>query len=137
MVIKAMQQQSVSLSVPAEPDFARSVRMMASNLAVVCNMTVDDVEDVRMAAEEGFVFSCATHPSVCNIDFDLSGDALTMRFSLGEGGAEPQEGDAEDDSVESLDLAELLLSAVCDEYEVSPKGDELTVVKRTGAADAR
>ena len=40
----------VKLSVPAEARFARAVRMTASNLAVCCDMSVDDVEDVRMAA---------------------------------------------------------------------------------------
>ena len=38
-----MQEKIVSLSVPAEADFARAVRMMASNLAVVCGMNVDEV----------------------------------------------------------------------------------------------
>ena len=46
----------VNVTVPALPEFARSVRMMAANLAVVCHMSVDDLEDVRMAAEEGFVY---------------------------------------------------------------------------------
>ena len=36
--------------------------MMAANLAVCCEMSVEDVEDVRMAAEEGFVYACATRP---------------------------------------------------------------------------
>lgn len=131
-----MQQKTVTLTVPAEPSFARSVRMMASNLAVVCNMSVDDVEDVRMAAEEAFVFSCATHPSSCNIGFSLDDEALTMDFSLGEGEEDTSSEDDQTES-ESLDLAELLLSAVCDDYEVSPDGATLHVVKRLGAADAQ
>lgn len=127
-----MQQKTVTLSVPAEASFARSVRMMAANIAVVCNMSVDDVEDVRMAAEEAFVFACATAPDTCDIQFQLGDDALTMVFSLGEGGDEPDE-----ETAESLDLAELLLSAVCDDYEVSPEGTSLRVVKRLGASNAR
>lgn len=131
-----MQQKTVSLTVPAEAGFARSVRMMASNLAVVCNMSVDDVEDVRMAAEEAFVFSCATHPDSCSITFSLGKDDLSMDFSLGDGDEDFSVSDDEE-TTESLDLAELLLSAVCDEYEVSPDGSTLHVVKRMGAPDAR
>ena len=60
-----MDERTVRLSVPAEASFARTVRMMAANLAVVCDMSVDEVEDVRMAAEEGFVLCCATAPDSC------------------------------------------------------------------------
>ncbi len=121
-----MTQSSVRISVPAQADFARSVRMLAANLAVVSNMSVDDVEDVRMAAEEGFVFSCATNPGNCEIVFDLTEGAISMTFSLGAD-------DSEEDELESLELAELLLSAVCDEYEVAEDGSALHVTKRTSA----
>ena len=50
-----MDQKRVCLTVPAEPGFARIVRMTAASLAVTCDMGVDEVEDARMAAEEGFV----------------------------------------------------------------------------------
>ena len=128
---ESLEEKTVRLSLPAEASFARSVRMMAANLAVVCGMSVDDVEDIRMAAEEGFVFSCATSPSACDIAFTLSDEGISMDFSLGE--ADCEEGDEE---TESLDLAELLLSAVCDSYEVSPDGRTLHVVKRLEAAHA-
>ena len=73
-----MQPKTVQLSVPAEPAYARSVRMMAANLAVVAGMVVDDVEDVRMAAEEGFVYTVG-------IEVMLAGDIViaadTSRFA--------------------------------------------------------
>ena len=69
-----MDEKTVTLSVPAEADFARSVRMMASTLAVCCDMSVEDVEDVRMIAEEGFVYSCATAPERVGVSFSLTGD---------------------------------------------------------------
>lgn len=121
-----MSERVVRLSVPAEPDFARSVRMMAASLAVTCNMSVDDVEDVRMAAEEGFVFCCATQPETCDISFTLGVGEVRMDLGLGD---EPI---PEDDN--TLDLAELLLSAVCDEHEVSEDGSLLSLVKRAGRA---
>lgn len=128
-----MEQQTVRLSVPAEAAFARSVRMMASNLAVVAQMSVDNVEDVRMAAEEAFVFACATRPVQCDIVFGMSSEGMTMDFRLGES----TDDEEDEELMESLDLAELLLSAVCDEYEISDDGTELHVVKRMAGQDAR
>ncbi|MDI9590317.1 MAG: ATP-binding protein [Acidobacteriota bacterium] len=121
-----MSGQTVRLSVPAKAGFARAVRMMAASLAVVCDMSVDDVEDVRMAAEEGFVLCCATAPESCDVDFALSQGEVRMAFALG-----PQEAD---DADGSLRLAELLLSAVCDEHAVTDGGASLVLVKRTDAA---
>ena len=87
---------------------------------------VDDVEDVRMAAEEGFVYSCATAPESCDVTFELSEAQVRASFSLG---AEPV-----DPSDDALGLAELLLSAVCDEHGLSDDGSTLVLVKRAGQA---
>lgn len=120
-----MPEQTVRLSVPAEAAYARTVRMMAASLAVVCDMSVDEVEDVRMAAEEGFVYCCATAPQSCEISFSIAAGEVSATFALG-----PNEPDDRDGS---LGLAELLLSAVCDEHGVSPDGSSLRLVKRAGA----
>ena len=95
-----MDEKNVTLSVPAEADFARSVRMTASTLAVCCDMSVEDVEDVRMIAEEGFVYSCATAPERVGVSFSLTGDAMTMDFTLGD--AEPA-----DESIELVEVPAL------------------------------
>ena len=122
-----MPEQTVRLSVPAEADFARTVRMMAANLAVVCDMSVDDVEDVRMAAEEGFVYCCATRPESCDVSFELSQGEVRVACALGTGEIDDADG--------TLDLAELLLSAVCDEHGVTDDGSSLVLVKRAGVAN--
>ncbi|WP_077597737.1 ATP-binding protein [Olsenella urininfantis] len=125
-----MQDKTVRLSIPAEASYARAVRMMAANLAVLCDMSVDDVEDVRMAAEEGFVFSCATMPETCEVSFELVDDGIDMDFLLG---------DAHDDEIEAgsvdISLIELLLSAVCDDFDVTEEG-YLHLVMRAGKAHA-
>ena len=99
-----MIESHVSLGVPAQPAFARSVRMMAANLAVLCSMSVEEVEDARMAAEEAFVYACATGLDMCSISFDVSDDQLSMSFELGSG---VDEGDAAvaDDTVYEWDLS--------------------------------
>ena len=122
-----MSDQVVRLSVPAEPSFARTVRMMAASLAVVCEMSVDEVEDVRMAAEEGFVLCCGTAPESCEVSFTIG--AGEVRTSFGLGSAPLPSGDA-------YDLAELLLQAVCDEHGVTDDGSTLCLVNRAGGAHA-
>lgn len=119
-----MENRIVRLAVPAEADFARTVRMSASTLAVCCDMSVEDVEDVRMVAEEGFVYCCATAPETVEVSFSLEPGTMTMDFSLGQ--KEP-----DDDSIE---LVEVLLSAVCDVFSVSEDGGVLHLVKRAGGA---
>ncbi|QOY60101.1 ATP-binding protein [Thermophilibacter immobilis] len=121
-----MEEKNVKLSVPAEADFARPVRMMASSLAVCCGMGVEDVEDVRMVAEEGFVYACATAPSELGVTFALSSGAIAMDFSLG----------TDEPAGESIELVEVLLSAVCDEFSLSEDGRTLHLAKRAGDAHA-
>ncbi len=116
--------ESVTLLVPAKPEYARTVRMTAANLAVVMNLDVDTVEDVRIAAEEGFVYACATRPEACGLHFELGGGEVRMGFTLGTADPEETEGDLD------LDLVETLLAAVCDDFGVSEDGRELSLVKK-------
>ena len=113
----------VRLSIPAEAQYARVVRMTASNLAVLAEMGVDDVEDVRMAAEEGFVYACATGPEVCDVSFSFEDGGIRISFVLGEL-------DAADDETTDLGLIEALLSAVCDDYGFSDDGMNLVLIKK-------
>ena len=124
----------VKLSVPAEARFARAVRMTASNLAVCCDMSVDDVEDVRMAAEEGFVYACATRPATCDIGFGLAPDGMTADFSLGD--EDPDEATDPSGEPQPIDLVEVLLGAVCDDFNISEDGRTLHLSKRMGVQHA-
>ena len=89
-----MQDSVVRLCVPAEARYARSVRMMASSLAVVSGMGIDDVEDVRMAAEEGFVYNCVTGVN------DLTSD----KYCTAHGGYDATYADQDADRVLPVDV---------------------------------
>lgn len=122
-----METSVIRLSVPPQATYARSVRMMAANLAVLCSMSVDEVEDARMAAEEAFVYACATAPELCEMTFSLSEDALHMEFSLGS--VVPSDDPA---LAEHVELAQLLLEAVSDACEIAEDGSTLHVSKLVG-----
>ncbi len=130
-----MLSDSVRFAVPARASFARSVRMLASTLAVANDFSVDDVEDVRMAAEEGFVYTCSTGVDECEIEFGLAPGQVSMEFKLGqdesEGSGTPA---AKAGFGDDLDLVELLLEAVCDEFDVVEGAacPVLRLVKRAG-----
>jgi serine/threonine-protein kinase RsbW len=127
-----MPTSQIRLSVPAEPEFARSVRMLAANLAVVCGMGIDDVEDVRMACEEAFVFACATGPSSVSVAFSASEGRLDSEFSLGT----DRKPTADPSAEPAWAYADLILSAVCDSYEVDVEAGVLRLAKRTDVAHA-
>lgn len=106
-----MNNKPISLTIPAQPKFARCVRMMAANLAVVCNMSVDDVEDLRMAAEEAFVYSCSTAAYMCTLSFELNNSVASISATLG---SKPFH--TIDD--EDIRLVEMMLSAVSDSFSI-------------------
>lgn len=123
-----MESKIVELKTPAAAEFARSVRMLAANLAVVCGLSIDDVEDVRMAAEEGFVFSSSTDQDEVQVLFTIDEAKIQIQFSLGESA---EVGDFEDGD---FDYAKLILDSVTDEAVVDEEQGVLTVVKTMGGA---
>ena len=118
-----MGSQTVRLTVPADPAFARSVRMMAANVAVVGGMGIDAVEDVRMAAEEGFVYACATEPAACDVTFSVAEGSVAIDFSLG----------ADEPDAERVRYARLLLAAVCDEFDFDVPSATLHLLRRAAS----
>ena len=74
-------------------------------------MSVDRVEDLRMAAEEAFVLACSCIPGqMVTVDFDADDQHVGMTFDMGD--APIVEGD---DSASTY--ADLILTSVCDSYE--------------------
>lgn len=120
--------QNVSIAVPADPEYARPVRMLAANLAVLAGLSVEDVEDARMVAEEGFVWCCATEPDAVAIEFKVGEGNMAISYAFG-----PSEL-AEDDQTSTY--AKLILSAVCDECSYDEATRTLRLTKSADVADA-
>ncbi|MDI6900187.1 MAG: ATP-binding protein [Anaerosomatales bacterium] len=130
-----MRSDRVTLSVPAKGEFAKTVRMTVAELASRLGMNYDEVDDVRMAAEEAFVYACNR----------LREGEVTLRVELEPQGVTlvvgPIPRDAEQESDRSAEqYATFILQSVCDEFvmESVDAGIELRLVKRMtdpGASD--
>ncbi len=105
-------QAPITLAVTADPRYARLVRMTAANVAMLSQMSVDRVEDVRMAAEEAFIYACSVVPDTAlSISFEV--DESHVSLSLASAVDEfPSAADGEPAA-----YADLILSAVCDAYD--------------------
>lgn len=125
--------EATVLEVPALPRYARVVRMTAANLATIAGMNVEEVDDVRMAAEEAFVYACATGiQGPLHVAFGLSTEGLSMDFNLG------TEAVTEDDNEPAFVYSAFILEAMCDECVISDAPQStMHLFKKIGGADAR
>lgn len=119
-----MSKDQVTLTVPARGDFARTVRMAAAELATRMEMSYDEVEDVRMAVEEAFVYACES------VDED---EPITFVFTVGDGELAATVGPFtlntadEDDRRTAESYAELILRSLCDDFSLQHDGNECTL----------
>ncbi len=105
----------VELRLAADPSLARLVRMSAANVAMLSSMSVERVEDIKMAAEEAFIFACsASEGAALAVAFKADETGVSMDFLLFDATFDvEQNGDA------NAVYADLILASVCDAYEKS------------------
>ena len=121
------------LEVPATNDYARVVRMTAANLATLAGFGIEEVDDVRMAAEEAFIYTLATNPGEkLSVRFSVAGPRLSMDFDLG------SDWEADDPDEPALAYSALILQAMCDVYEICDEpSSTLHLEKEAGVANGR
>jgi serine/threonine-protein kinase RsbW len=129
-----MAHDHITLTVPAKSEYAKTVRMTAAALVSRMGMTYDEVDDVRMAAEEAFVYAVDTLPEDGEVrfEFGVNDDELTVVVALGE------EDPSDDEEAERrAAYATFILESVVDEYEFASdeNGAHIRLVKRVGAGD--
>jgi len=134
-----MSHDRITLIVPARSEFAKTVRMTAATLVSRMGMTFDEVDDVRMAAEEAFVYAVDTLPADGEVRFEfvISDDRIEIDVTLGQAG--PEAGPEANDEVErNAAYATFILESVCDSYQFvsDESGAHLRLVKQAGTVDA-
>jgi serine/threonine-protein kinase RsbW len=121
----------VELRVPADATFVAVLRSLTAGLAARCDLTLDEIEDLRLAVDEA---------SALLLPHATPGGSLTARFTLHDGrvdltvgaaagpGAQPDRGG----------LGWTVLGALVDEVRVSGGADGLAIsfTKRSSATRA-
>jgi serine/threonine-protein kinase RsbW len=130
-----MAAERITLTVPAKGEYAKTVRMTASALVGRTGMTYDEVDDVRIAAEEVFVYACDHHPTsgTVTISFELDEGGIEMKVALSDSLR-----DVDEDSERRAGYATFILQSVTDTFEMSSDedGPYLRVTKyRAGERD--
>jgi serine/threonine-protein kinase RsbW len=130
-----MSNDLITLTVPARSEYARTVRMTAAALVGRTEMNYDDVEDVRMAAEEAFVYAIDTLPEGADVRFEfrITGDSIEIGVPLG-----VEKAASDEEAERAAAYAVFILESVCDEYGFTSDegGAHLRLLKRAGDRDA-
>lgn len=82
----------VAMQVPADVAYVSTLRLTAASLAARCDLTVDDIEDLRLAVDEAcaLLLPHAHADSTIDARFELSPGRLTVDTSVSSGeSAEP------------------------------------------------
>jgi serine/threonine-protein kinase RsbW len=134
-VYPLMAHDQITLTVPAKSEYARTVRMTAAALVGRTSMSYDDVEDVRMAAEEAFVYAVDTLPEDSEVRFTFTVDDDSIGIDVLLGSEKIPSDDADE---RATAYAGFILEAVCDSHEFTSDdtGAHLHLLKRAGSGDA-
>ncbi len=112
----------ITLTIAADPQLARLVRMTAANVAALSSMSVDRIEDIRMAAEEAFIYVSSISPAgALTVTFEVDDEHVSLTF------ATELDGVPELDDGDPAAYADLILSAVCDAYQKTASPAALTL----------
>ncbi len=85
----------VEVRVPADGAYVATLRLTAASLAARCDLTIDDIEDLRLAVDEAcaLLLPHAEGTSTLDAHFELHPAALHVAVSVVAGdGAEPDRG---------------------------------------------
>ena len=120
----------VEMRVPAQVVYVSTLRLAAASLGARCGLTVDDIEDLRLAVDEAcaLLLPHASAQTKLDVRFTLGDGTLVVAASVtSSDGAEP----------DRSGFAWTVLGALASTVDVDREGDQLgiTVVKtREGAA---
>jgi serine/threonine-protein kinase RsbW len=83
---------AVEVRIPADVAYVSTLRLTAASLAARCDLTIDDIEDLRLAVDEAcaLLLPLAAEKSTLDARFELHGGRLSVETSVAtEAAAEP------------------------------------------------
>ena len=81
--------ETISINIPASPEYLKVVRLIVSGLASRLLFTIDDIEDLKIAVDElsAYLTGAQGREGTLDIGFDLHDDRIDIRgvghFSAG------------------------------------------------------
>jgi serine/threonine-protein kinase RsbW len=108
-----MSGDTVTLTVPAREEYARTVRMTAVAMVGRTGASVDQLDDIRIAVEEAFIYASELHEDEPQVTFEFRQEGDVFELKVG-----PLHGRAAEAGPGMSDrYARFLLESVCDEFE--------------------
>ena len=113
-----MDAQTIRLTVPARPEFLGTIRLLASSVASGAEMDIDDVDDLRIAADElcYLLMSSSAVSNELELEFTISPNHVLIEgrrtgWPVGEALPNPS------------DLMVKILAQVVDHFDISAAGE--------------
>lgn len=120
---------TVNIQVPADVTFVATLRLVAASLAARCDLTVDDIEDLRLAVDEACALLLPLTNSSATLDaqFVLAPGALSVTASV--------VSERADATIDRSGFAWTVLTALASDVTVDAAADRtaITVAKRREA----
>jgi serine/threonine-protein kinase RsbW len=81
---------TITLRVPAHPDYVGLIRSTAGHVAARADLTVEQIDDLRLAVDEAFALLISHNPSHgdVSVTFEVAVDVLTINLVGPEGSPE-------------------------------------------------
>ena len=72
---------TISIRIPASPEYLQVVRLIASGLASRLRFTIDDIEDLKIAVDElsAYLTGAQGREGTLEISFDIHDDRIDIR----------------------------------------------------------
>lgn len=110
----------VEVCTPADVVYVSTLRLAAASLATRCNLTVDDIEDLRLAVDEAcaLLLPHATASSTLNARFEVGEGELRVHTSVATSGTAQPDRDG---------FAWTVLGALASDVAVHAEAGRLTI----------
>ena len=82
---------TIDLAVPADPIYVGLIRSAAAHIAAYADLTIDAIDDLRLAVDEAFAVLIAHNPESGSVSvrFHIRAEDLTIEMTGPSGGPEP------------------------------------------------
>lgn len=128
MLMKTMEaQRPIELTLPAEPRMLLIIRLITAGVTARAGLTVDAVEDVKMAVEEAC--NCLLRCACCDslkLVFTMADGVLRMRV---EGFGDPKGGAAPAGDCDEVQVIRYILESMVDDAHVIYDGSALSAIE--------